>query len=159
MKTIAIAVLTIAIIAGGTPVAAQPQTDRGTAAEVQAVVPAGTVELGAYTTTLRKTLNATWRNWEQLRKCRTWACYLDHSGRIDIILTRGIQWMYQHPALPCYQAQQERATKGLQELRGGFRMLVKAVGTGAKWRIRVATQKIKAAGQIFNDLPVQTCPA
>ena len=159
MKTIAIAMLAVVVIAGGTPAAAQPQVDSGARAHAQALVPTGTVELGAYTATLRKTLNATWRNWERLRDRSTWACYLTYSGRIDIVLTRGIQWMYQHPALLCYQAQQQRATKGLQELRGGFRMLVKAVGTGAEWKIRVATRKIKAAGQIFNDLPVQTCPA
>ncbi len=75
------------------------------------------------------------------------------------MLTRGIQWMYQHPALPCYQAQQQRATKGFQEVRGAVRLLYRAVVLRSEWRIKVAFRKIDAANQIFQDLPVQTCPA
>ena len=67
--------------------------------------------------------------------------------------------MYQHPALPCYQEQQQRATKGFQEVRGAIRLWYRAVVEGIDWKIKVANRKIDAANQIFDNLPAQTCPA
>jgi hypothetical protein len=91
--------------------------------------------------------------------CKAWACFSTYFLRIDTILTTGIKWMYSHPALPCYQEQQQRVTKGFQELRGGIRMLSLAIQTGDDWRAKVARRKIRATELIFQNLPVQTCPA
>jgi hypothetical protein len=148
----------IFLTGNGAPVAAQPVPD-GEPAAVATTVPAGTIEYDAFSTTLRDTLDATQKDWQRLVHCDTWACAVASHRRIDDALTRGIQWMYHHPALPCYQQQQQRATKGLQETRGAFRMLMLAIQTGSSWRQRVANAKIAEAQRILQDLPGHTCPA
>jgi hypothetical protein len=158
MKSRFIAALAaLAIIAGAAPVAAQPLSDRDQS--VATIGPAGTIEYDAFYTTLTATLDVTWRSWERLTRCDSWACVVAAQRRIDDTLTEGIQWLYHHPALPCFQQQQQRATKGLQETRGAFRMLLMAVQTGSHWRQRVARTKITAAQGILQGLPAHTCPA
>ena len=159
MKALAIAALAAAIIFSGSPALAQTPVDSPPGAVAQAPVPAGTTEYDAFMAAFGKTVMAYARNWERLQDCKTWACYAGYFLRIDNILTQGIQWMYQHVSLPCYQEQQQRATKGLQELRGALRMLSLAIQTDSAWRIKVALRKIGAAEQIFETLPGQTCPA
>ena len=152
------ALATLVLTFNGAPADARPLVDADGAATAR-TIPAGTTEYDAYSTTLRDTLTVTWRNWARLSQCDSWACAVRYHQHIDDALTRGIQWLYHHPALACFQAQQQRATKGLQETRGGFRMLMLAIQTGSQWRQRVATAKITAAREIFDELPAHTCPA
>jgi len=159
MQAPAIAALAAAVILSGSPALALTRADPETGAVAQAFAPAGTPEYDAYHAMLLTTHNASLRNWNSLRACKTWACVSTYSRRVDNVLTEGIQWMYQHPALPCYQEQQQRATKGFQEVRGAIRLWYRAVVEGIDWKIKVANRKIDAANQIFNNLPVQTCPA
>lgn len=159
MKALAIAALVAAVVLGGSPVLAQTPLETGSGAEAQAVSPAGTIEYDTYQATALKTILAYGRNWNRLNDCKAWACYSTYFLRIDTILTTGIKWMYSHPALPCYQEQQQRVTKGFQELRGGIRMLSLAIQTGDDWRAKVARRKIRATVQIFENLPAHTCPA
>jgi hypothetical protein len=159
MKAHAIAALAAAVILSGSPALAQTPVDSQLGVVAQAFVPAGTPEYDAYHAMLLTTHNASVRNWNSLRACKTWVCFSTYFQRVDNVLTAGIQWMYSHPALPCYQEQQQRATKGFQEVRGAFRLLYRAVVEGIDWKIKVAGRKIDAANQIFNNLPAQTCPA
>jgi hypothetical protein len=159
MKALAIAALAAAVILSSSPALAQTPVAPKTGAIAQAPLPAGTPEYDAYQSMLRTTVNASVRNWDRLQDCQRWYCFSTYARRTDNVLTRGIQWMYQHPALPCYQAQQQRATKGFQEVRGAVRMLYRAVVLRSEWRVKVAFRKIDAANQIFQNLPVQTCPA
>jgi hypothetical protein len=159
MKALAIAALAAAVILSGSPALAQASVDPGTGALAQTPVPAGTPEYDAYQAMLRTTLNASVRNWDRLQECSRWYCFSTYARRFDNVLTRGIQWMYAHPALPCYQEQQQRATKGFQEVRGAVRLLYRAVVLRSEWRIKVAFRKVDAANQIFQNLPVETCPA
>jgi len=158
MKALAIAVLA-AVILSGSPAFAQTAVEPEPEVVTQAIVPAGTAEYDAYQAVLRTTVNASVRNWDSLQACERWYCFSTYARRTDNVLTRGIQWMYQHPALPCYQTQQQRATKGFQEVRGAVRLLYRAVVLRSEWRVKVAFRKIDAANQIFQNLPVQTCPA
>jgi hypothetical protein len=158
MRTRLIAASAAAILVlSAAPVSAQPPSDA--VAPIATVVPAGTSEYDAFYTTLTGTLDVTWRSWGRFTRCESWACVVAAHRRIDDTLTTGIQWMYHHPALPCYQQQQQRATKGLQETRGAFRMLMLAMQTGSRWRQRVARTKIADAQGIFGSLPAHTCPA
>ena len=113
----------------------------------QARLPAGTLEYDSYAAALGKTLVAYVRRWSGLNDCKTLICVTVYFARIDNVLTRGIQWMYDHPALTCY-AQQQRAAEGLQALRAGFRLYYRALETGAEWRAKAARRKIRAAGRI-----------
>jgi hypothetical protein len=151
------ALAALAFVTSAAPVAAQPLSDAD--GSVPTIAPAGTGEYDAFYTTLNATLDVTWSSWERLTRCDSWACVVSAHRRIDDTLTQGIQWMYHHPALPCYQQQQQRATKGLQETRGAFRMLMLAIQTGSRWRQRVARTKITDAQGILQGLPAHTCPA
>jgi hypothetical protein len=159
MKALAIAALAAAVILSGSPALAQIAVEPGPETVAQATVPAGTPEYDAYQAMLRTTVNASVRNWDSLQACKRWYCFSTYARRTDNVLTRGIKWMYTHPALPCYQAQQQRATKGFQEVRGAVRLLFRAVVLRSEWRVKVAFRRIDAANQIFQNLPVQTCPA
>ena len=158
LKALAIAALA-AIILSGSPALAQTPLDIETGAVAKAPVPAGTLEYDTFQATAVKTIVAYGRNWDRLNNCKAWACFSTYFLRIDTILTTGIKWMYSHPALPCYQEQQRRVTKGFRELRGGIRVLSLAIQTGDDWRAKVARRKIRATELIFQNLPVQTCPA
>ena len=159
MKALAIAALAAAVVLSGSPALGQAPVDSHPEAVAQAPVPAGTLEYDTFQATALKTIMAYGRNWDRLQDCTAWACYSTYFLRIDAILTTGIKWMYSHPSLPCYQERQQRVTKGFQELRGGIRMLSLAIQTGDDWRARVARRKIRATSLIFQNLPVQTCPA
>jgi hypothetical protein len=160
MKALAIAALAAAVVLSGSPALAQTPVDSHPGDVAQApVLPAGTPEYDTFQATALKTILAYGRNWNRLQDCKAWACYSTYFLRIDTILTTGIKWMYSHPSLPCYQEQQKRVTKGLQELRGGIRMLSLAIQTGDDWRAKVARRKIRATVQIFENLPAHTCPA
>jgi hypothetical protein len=159
MKALAVAALAAAVILSGSPALAQTPLDTDSGAVAQAPLPAGTLEYDTFQATAVKTILAYGRNWDRLNDCKAWACYSTYFLRIDTILTTGIKWMYSHPSLPCYQEQQQRVTKGFQELRGGIRMLSLAIQTGDDWRAKVARRKIHATELIFQNLPVQTCPA
>jgi hypothetical protein len=159
MKALASAALAAAVLLSGSPTVAGSPLGPESGAVAPAPVPAGTLEYDTYQAMAVKTILAYGRNWDRLNDCKAWACYSTYFLRVDTVLTAGIKWMYTHPALPCYQAQQQRVTKGFQELRGGIRMLSLALQTGDDWRAKVARRKIRATELIFQNLPAHTCPA
>jgi hypothetical protein len=160
MRTFGIGLVAAIVLMTSSAGAVQPQVAAASdSVVVHAQAPAGTAEFEAYQGTVRQTLKAYVRNLDQLFKCKSWACLSSYFARIDRVLTRGIRWMYTHPALPCYQAQQQRVTKGFQELRGAIRMWKLRIETGKKWRIKVALNKLRKAEAIFENLPAATCPA
>lgn len=159
MRALAIAALAAAIIFSGSPALAQAPVDSHPGAVAQAPIPAGTPEYDAFHAMMHTTYDAALRYWLSLRACKTWVCISKYSRRVDNVLTTGIQWMYTHPALPCYQEKQQRVTKGFQEERGAFRLLYRALREGIDWKIKVANRKIDRVNEIFDNLPAQTCPA
>jgi hypothetical protein len=124
----------------------------------QPVAASATPEFDAYAAVVVNAVQTTNRHAKAMTQCSAWPCMSQRFVRIDGALTAGIQWLYQHPALPCYQEQQQKVTKVLQELRGGYRQLSLAVQTGDAWRKRVAKTKIGKAMDAVAQLPPHSCP-
>ena len=124
----------------------------------QPVAASATPELDAYAAVVVNAAQSSARHWRALQNCDAWPCMSQRFVRIDGVLTAGIQWLYQHPALPCFQEQQQKVTKVLQELRGGYRQMSLAIQTDSAWRKRVALTKIEKARDAVDNLPPHSCP-